>query len=56
MRFIAIALGLCISLAPMEGAKATTHPANTHLVKLKKNKVNGRKAPRRKIKQHSRVN
>jgi hypothetical protein len=56
MRLIAIALGLCISLAPLQAAARTTHPANTHLVKVKKNKVNGRKAPKRKIKQQRRVN
>ena len=55
MRYIALALALCISLAPLEAAARTAH-SNTHLVKVKRNKVNGRKAPKRKIKQHSRVN
>jgi hypothetical protein len=55
MRLVAIALALCFSFAPLEAAARTTH-SNTHLVKAKRNKVNGRKAPKKKVKQHSRVN
>ena len=51
MRTIALALALCISFAPLEAA-------TTHLVKARKNKVKGggHKVPKRKNKQHSRVN
>jgi hypothetical protein len=43
MRILVLALALCFSLAPL-GAAATTH-AKT---KVKKSKVKGHKAPKRK--------
>jgi hypothetical protein len=46
MRYIALALALCISLAPLEAA---THK-NAHTVKVKKNKSKGHKPPKHKNK------
>jgi hypothetical protein len=55
MRYVALALALCFSLAPLEAATSTS----MHLVRVKskvrKNKVKGRKAPKRKA-THNRVN
>jgi hypothetical protein len=55
MRYIALALALCFSLAPLEAATSTS----MHLVraksKVRKNKVKGRKAPKRRA-THNRVN
>jgi hypothetical protein len=54
MRCAALALALCFFLAPVEGATLHSHQARTVRVKVKKNKVNGRKAPKRVLPSHSR--
>ena len=43
MRYIAIAIGFCFLLAPLE---AKTHSSGVHIVKAKRNRVKARKAPR----------
>jgi hypothetical protein len=54
MRYVALALALCFSLAPVQAATSTS----MHLVKstkVRKNKVRAHKAPKRKV-THNHVN
>ncbi|MDP9170551.1 MAG: hypothetical protein M3N54_08045 [Acidobacteriota bacterium] len=44
MRYVAVAMAFCFLLAPLE---AKTFSNGTHVVKMKKTKVKGRKAAKR---------
>jgi hypothetical protein len=61
MRNIALVLALgftmvCFAPGPLEASAGNSHAATMQRVKVKRNKVNGRKAPRRIKHTRSKVN
>jgi hypothetical protein len=58
MRYFAVILALCFTLAPIEAAVQNSRPDSARIirVKTKKNKTNGRKAPKRVKRSRNHVN